>query len=44
MVFEVEIQLDDDATAPEPDDIHDWILNGMKATVGEPVLIVVNPQ
>ena len=42
MVFEVEIVLSEDQAAPEPDDIHDWVLNGMKLTVGEPSLLVVN--
>lgn len=43
MEFEIEIQLTEDQAAPDTKDIHDWVLNGMKATVGEPVLIVVNP-
>lgn len=44
MVFEVEIELADGQEAPGTDDIHDWILNGMKLTVGEPPLLVVNPS
>jgi len=47
MDFEVHMQFDlDDVegiATPEPDDIHDWILNGCKALGIEPVLLVVNP-
>lgn len=41
MVFEIEIELKDDQTAPTEKDIHDWILDGMEKTVGTPIEIGV---